>query len=268
MFLIVLMLTSAVSGALSSCTDKMIFESYYGSQAIKNLTRFRQQLVVDAIENSAHNLSGHSRYEVLFPIVTSCPPRHPLVKIGGTIDEDGQKYICDGLLKPPCVVYSMGSNGDYSFEHEILNTTMCLVFTFDCTYDGTSIHSRHRYEKLCLGKKVHRDFRTWREVTATLGHTRVDLLKVDIEGYEFDLFASFEMDIYTLPLQISVELHLFRDSGRNYVHHNVQQMSALFMHLAYLSYAPFFSYHNLYGKFIPDSHFGCCSEYSFLRLKT
>lgn len=61
----------------------------------------------------------------------------------------------------------------------MLNTTECLVYTFDCTYDGKSIHARHRYFKWCIRDGTGQ-YQTWANVTKTLGHERVDLLKMDI----------------------------------------------------------------------------------------
>jgi hypothetical protein len=51
--------------------------------------------------------------------------------VGSTAD--GGKLICDlGRLRPPCVIYSLGSQGDYSFERDMLRLTQCEVHTFDC----------------------------------------------------------------------------------------------------------------------------------------
>jgi hypothetical protein len=37
---------------------------------------------------------------------------------------DGGKLLCDvSKLPTPCLIYSLGSNGDYSFERDMLNTT-------------------------------------------------------------------------------------------------------------------------------------------------
>ncbi len=75
--------------------------------------------------------------------------------------DDGRKFLCDvGVLRSPCVIYSFGSNGDYSFEASMLNNTVCDVFTFDCTYDGASIHPRHTYLRWCLDKKT-RNVTNW-----------------------------------------------------------------------------------------------------------
>ena len=66
----------------------------------------------------------------------------------------GGKLACPSLLAAPsCVVYSLGSHLDYSFEEDILRRTACHVVTFDCTVDGSSIHSRHTFVKKCFGRQ-------------------------------------------------------------------------------------------------------------------
>ena len=70
--------------------------------------------------------------------------------------------------------------GDYQFEEAVLNDTMCEVRTFDCTYDGRSIHpTRHHYHKWCLGSGQG-NTRTWANITQALGHKHVQVLKMDI----------------------------------------------------------------------------------------
>lgn len=70
--------------------------------------------------------------------------------------------------------------------------TRCDIHTFDCTYNGTALPNsggRHHYHKTCVGQptsafaKAKPDmFKTYDAIMASLNHTRVDLLKIDIEG--------------------------------------------------------------------------------------
>ena len=78
------------------------------------------------------------------------------------------------------------------------------VHTFDCSYNGTSIlPGRHVYHKICLGSPPPKplgstllafweywggpgSFKSWREVLDLTGLERVDILKIDIEGFEYD----------------------------------------------------------------------------------
>lgn len=70
--------------------------------------------------------------------------------------------------------------GDYSFEQDILRTTKCDVFTFDCTFNGRSVDPRHQYHMICLGQKKASDprFKPWKELLQHMKHTTIDVLKV------------------------------------------------------------------------------------------
>lgn len=79
------------------------------------------------------------------------------------------------------VVYGSCNTGQYEFEWAALNETKCLVNTFDCLWNGTSQGPRHKYYKWCVGDAKHgSDFRSWANITATLGHSKVDVMKIDI----------------------------------------------------------------------------------------
>ena len=83
------------------------------------------------------------RFDPYNPIL-NCPPGQALARYGGT--NDGGKVFCNiSGLAPPCVVYSLGSNGDYSFENDVLRATKCDVHTFDCTYPGGSVDGGARH---------------------------------------------------------------------------------------------------------------------------
>ena len=86
------------------------------------------------------------------------------------------------------------------------------------------------------------------------------MLKVDINGSEFELFHGIMDPVPCLPMQMSIKLHFgtphmkFFTSQRSSIH-----MTILFYHLAKLGYAPF-SRDDKLGD-------GCCSEYSLLRVE-
>lgn len=66
-------------------------------------------------------LQGHKRFDPLKPFIR-CPPGQPLTRYGN--EADGGKLLCDlGKLPTPCIIYSLGSNGDYSFEQDALKIT-------------------------------------------------------------------------------------------------------------------------------------------------
>ena len=50
---------------------------------------------------------------------------------------DEEKHACGiSKLAEPCVIISVGSNNQWSFEASIVNKTKCTVHTFDCTGIG------------------------------------------------------------------------------------------------------------------------------------
>jgi hypothetical protein len=75
-----------------------------------------------------------------------------------------------------------------------MQATPCEVHTFDCTYDGKDLPEfagRHHYHKTCVGHPSGTGsasnansslFMTYPAILAQLGHSHVDLLKIDIEG--------------------------------------------------------------------------------------
>lgn len=120
--------------------------------------------------------------------------------------------MCPAQLVKGCVVYSLGSNGDNSFEADILAQTECEVFTFDCTTLGHPINARHRYIMQCLGSEGQmqanpQSWTTLEAAMARLGHNKISVLKLDIEGSEYDVFASWKLGSAALPDQIIMEIH-------------------------------------------------------------
>ena len=161
--------------------------------------------------------------------------------VGGSCGSDTSKIVC-GLRElskntssladeETCVVYSIGGNNQWEFELDILKKTPCEVHTFDCTGPRDRFnkpdHDRLHFHHVCIGAR-HQDAppatecagkakcgETWTlaEMQQTLGHQRIDLFKIDAEGYEWPLLdrwpelsdpSSAEV---VLPFQILVELH-------------------------------------------------------------
>jgi len=149
--------------------------------------------------------------------------------------EDEAKVVC-GLdtLKPGCIVYSIGGNNQWLFELDILDKTPCEVHTFDCTgdlsrFEVPSNQDRLHFHHVCLGAEYeagslqinrkcvggNKCGETWTlsQMQQKLGHSRIDLFKMDIEGFEWDLLDSWpelgqpEANQLLLPHQLLVEFH-------------------------------------------------------------
>ena len=129
---------------------------------------------------------------------------------------DGGKWICDPhihLQGDKCVVYSFGSNDEFSFEtavHEF--NSDCEVYTFDPTVlHPTKKPSFVHYHTWGLGttdasnKSFTRSYFTLQDIMHRLGHEHVNVLKVDCEGCELD-FWTLDMNDGTVD-QLQVEVH-------------------------------------------------------------
>ncbi len=127
---------------------------------------------------------------------------------------DGGKWVCD-LFRlqnhSNCLVYSAGSNGDFSFEVDMKKyLPNCEIHTFDfglynCPENICIFH------QLLLGDgKSPNNSKTWPMMIKELGHENrsIDVFKIDIEGGEFKFFPSiFQASKTSYPRQILVEIH-------------------------------------------------------------
>eukprot|EP00182_Erythrolobus_australicus_P002408 CAMPEP_0185830760 /NCGR_PEP_ID=MMETSP1353-20130828/1064_1 /TAXON_ID=1077150 /ORGANISM="Erythrolobus australicus, Strain CCMP3124" /LENGTH=327 /DNA_ID=CAMNT_0028528733 /DNA_START=356 /DNA_END=1339 /DNA_ORIENTATION=+ len=153
---------------------------------------------------------------------------------------DGGKYVCNiehvrqkaQESKQPCLVYSVGSRGDYSFEHAIRKRIpQCEIFTFDPTVNKTrsppppyakflpwGIAGSDDIDPASLfGSRAVEDAKLYklRTMMRLLGHTdrEIDIFKIDVEGSEYKVFDDLNADDYFPFRQILIELHEPRFSG-------------------------------------------------------
>ena len=146
--------------------------------------------------------------------------------MGGECGADESKMVCGlDLLKAPCVVYSVGGNNMWSFELDILANTECEVHTFDCTgplsrFDVPQ-NSKLTFHHTCIvpanswsnDRQMEGERLDLQTVQKRLGHRQVDLLKMDIEGFEWPILydwldnSSSQSRELVLPMQILLEIH-------------------------------------------------------------
>lgn len=169
----------------------------------------------------------------------SCPLKEKVGILAS--DGDNGKWLCGVrslLRRPGCVVYSVGSNGDVSFEQGILNRTECTVHVFDPTLTPhqkaavDSVPGLHLHEyglgdkdgwvstggdkSMTLGKKFDGfHVKSLPTIMKELGHNWIDVLKIDIEGAEWEVLDSILLDPEVAPFtQLQVEFHNWNDGKR------------------------------------------------------
>lgn len=137
---------------------------------------------------------------------------------------DGEKIVCANsktFASNACWILSLGCQGKWSFERDIVKRTNCKIHTFDCT--GTwpvpaELQGRVTLHKTCLGKDddPREDFVGWNRVIAmgaTKGARKMPaLVKMDIEGYEFPVLQALldRGHESVLPQQLAIEMHAYK----------------------------------------------------------
>lgn len=127
---------------------------------------------------------------------------------------DGGKWVCDPHRiseQKLCLIYSVGSNGDYSFERAIKKSLSphCEIHTFDFgDYREGAIQSGSNYHQWGISNVNEGRFKTLERTIEELGHVgrTIDVFKIDCEGCEWDTFQSW-LSANVLLRQILVEVH-------------------------------------------------------------
>lgn len=213
--------------ALRQCTSNMFWMSLAeNSRAVAQIQR------LDYIVGYFHKLErlrlaqGHRAFDISPAQPLECA--HQLVRYGGRLEGlmagsgDGGKWLCgveQTLNQDGCSIFSLGSNGDFSFEELMVNVTRCHVYSFDCTVGAPAdigSSGRIHFQQVCIDGVNSLDGRmkTLSTVATELGLRSIQLLKMDIEGFEHKVLDGFLENFRTnpaftlfLPGQISLEVH-------------------------------------------------------------
>jgi hypothetical protein len=108
------------------------------------------------------------------------------------------KWICDPhrIAKQKCLIYSIGSNGDVSFEQAIREEVSkdCEIHTFDIDNPDGDFEAKlkqigAKFHKVGLGSARHvesdpKNFKTLKQIVKMLGHQRrtIEVFKIDCEN--------------------------------------------------------------------------------------
>lgn len=155
----------------------------------------------------------HSRFDHLGPVGPPCLQ----IESYGSGDEEKRACGLSGLRSSDCVVVSLGSNNMWGFEEAIHQRTSCRIEVFDCTIAPDTrppahIMDRTTFHHVCIGDEDAvingQQFLAWRSITKLLDLTVAPAhLKMDIEGYEYDVLRTIMKDGVLVPSQIAFELH-------------------------------------------------------------
>jgi FkbM family methyltransferase len=154
----------------------------------------------------------------------------------------GGFYVSHNYIKKNSVVYSFGIGEDISFDIDLINKTNCKVYGFDPTpksinwlkkqtlpdsfhFDEYGVDSvtgntafflpknkKHVSGSLHLQKHVSKlekiivAMKSFEDIINEKQHDRIDLLKIDIEGSEYDIIDSILSSNVIIP-QIVIEVH-------------------------------------------------------------
>ncbi|KAJ7935562.1 methyltransferase domain-containing protein [Mycena leptocephala] len=211
-----------------------------------------------------------------FPAAFNCP--HELQRLGAL--GDGGKWIC-GITrletKPDCIVYSFGINYESSFESEILaNTDNCEIWGYDFSVNSfgpqiprSQAHRTHFHPFGLAGTDKHGPddvdkMYTLESLMKMNGHTHIDLLKIDIERWEFETLTALVKPYIAngkpLPFgQLSLEIHLWNLSFAEFL--------TWWESLEAAGLRPFWTEPNLVYQNYNRGGTTDLAEYSFLNIK-
>lgn len=163
-------------------------------------------------------------YQTYYEPDFSCRHERRIGKIG-----DGGKWVCDPhrLFRNKtanCLVYSVGSEGDFSFENSVRASigSHCEIHTFDFgNYSAAASKLNHvtNYHQWGLSSISHTDsrgniYKTIDQTVRDLHHEgrTIDIFKIDCEGCEWATVKSW-MGANVVLRQILVELHQVQVPG-------------------------------------------------------
>jgi len=172
------------------------------------------------------------RQEIYYPRQTKC-------KCDWVGSNYGGFYVVRNLLTKDSVVYSFGVGEDITFDLALINEYKLNVYAFDPTplaikFAEKNITPHFHFEAIGLGNKdeitnfylstnekdcsgsiidkndhaeaIRVEMKKVSTIMKELNHTRIDLLKMDIEGSEYAVLENM-LEENILPKQILVEFH-------------------------------------------------------------
>lgn len=169
-------------------------------------------------------------------------------------NEYGGFYINPNLLTSESVVYSFGIGQDVSFDLEVIANHNCRVFGFDPTpksiawVENENFPANFKFEGIGVGKNnetavfnlpknnefvsgslyvhdfvdtskhVEVELQTFDSIAHRLGHKAIDVLKMDIEGAEYDAIDNIvNSDVEIKQILLEIHERFFEDGKQKTV---------------------------------------------------
>jgi len=163
----------------------------------------------------------------------------------------GGFYVCPDNLNGNSIVYSFGIGEDISFDRQIIETHKCQVFGFDPTpksikwIESQTLPNGFHFYPYGIAKhsgpaefmlpknpdyvsgsmvalngvnpfdKIIVEMRSMKDILKQTGHTHIDILKMDIEGAEYDVIEDV-LNCGATISQLMLEFHdrMLKGGGR------------------------------------------------------
>jgi len=127
---------------------------------------------------------------------------------------EGGKWTCGvpETSRSRCVVYSFGSDGNDNFEKGVLRSNPnCEIHVFDPTSTPLTNYNFHAYGVCAKGNSFEAGGKTYpckglEAIFKELKHPQVSILKMDVDGAEWDVFRDAPWDRLNIG-QILVKFH-------------------------------------------------------------
>ncbi|KAE9547226.1 hypothetical protein FO519_009562, partial [Halicephalobus sp. NKZ332] len=168
----------------------------------------------EARKQALKDLSDKDGWLVLYSVIVPEVFCKDLVRIGTVVD--GGKWVCNPVRIndfDTCVVYSLGIRNEVSFEQEFARFTYqkCLIRSLDKNAQESRTlneikKSNGIFMRALITSETNKSMNHYnmKSLMEFFDDKKIDILKVDIEGFEYTIVNEFT----TIPIcQILIEVH-------------------------------------------------------------